>query len=54
MAVESNGRLPEPGQKGMNGHAISPRSKAAKEQMGFRIFSIIPRYDYSRWQLGNS
>jgi hypothetical protein len=44
MAVEGNGRLAEPGQKGMNGHAIAPRSKTAKKQKGFSIFSMISRY----------
>ena len=44
MAVESNGKLPEPGQKAMNGHAIAPRSKTAKKRKGSSLFSFISRY----------
>lgn len=44
MAVEGNGRAAEPGQKGINGHAVVPRSKSAKKQKGFSLFSIISRY----------
>lgn len=52
MAADSNGRLVEPGQKGMNGmnghangHATTPRSKPVKKQKGFSLFSTISRYD---------
>jgi hypothetical protein len=45
MAVESNGRLVEPGQNGSNGSVVPLRSKAAKKQKGgFSIISIISRY----------
>lgn len=43
MAVESNGRLVEPAHKGMNGYASVPRSKAAKSQKSFSIFSTVTR-----------
>lgn len=47
MAADSNGKLVEPGQKGMNGHATAPRAKAARKQKGFSIFSTVSRYDES-------
>ncbi|KUJ19218.1 uncharacterized protein LY89DRAFT_484618 [Mollisia scopiformis] len=43
MAVDSNGRLVEPGHKGMNGHATASRSKPAKKQQSFSVFSTISR-----------
>lgn len=43
MAVEGNGRVVEPGQKAANGHAVAPRSKAAKAKKGFGLFSILTR-----------
>jgi hypothetical protein len=45
MAADSNGRLVEPGLKGMNGHATTPKSKPVKKQKGFSLFSTIFRYD---------
>lgn len=44
MAVESNGRPAEPGKKGMNGHAIAPKTKAPKKKGGFSLVSMISRY----------
>jgi hypothetical protein len=45
MAVDSNGRLAEPGHKGMNGHAKAPKPKPAlKKKGGFSLFSMIARY----------
>ncbi|KAH9219876.1 hypothetical protein DL95DRAFT_384089 [Leptodontidium sp. 2 PMI_412] len=44
MAVESNGRAVEPGQKGMNGLAKAPRSKPVpKSKKSFSLFSILSR-----------
>ncbi|CZT48628.1 related to Similarity to mucins, glucan 1,4-alpha-glucosidase and exo-alpha-sialidase [Rhynchosporium secalis] len=44
MAVESNGRAGEPGQKGMNGHAKAPRSKPVrKSTKSFGLVSFIFR-----------
>jgi len=55
MAVESNGRLPEPGQKGMNGHTKAPRiSTPVKKQKGFSIFSTISRYFFLPMKFCNS
>ncbi|KAK2624633.1 hypothetical protein QTJ16_005826 [Diplocarpon rosae] len=43
MAVESNGRSVDPGQKGLNGRGKAPRSKPAPKKKGFGLFSIISR-----------
>ncbi|KAH8672014.1 hypothetical protein BGZ60DRAFT_504966 [Tricladium varicosporioides] len=43
MAVESNGRLAEPGKKGINGHAIAPKTKASKKKGSFSLVSMISR-----------
>jgi hypothetical protein len=43
MSADSNGRLAEPGQKGMNGHVKAPFSKPVKKAKGFSLFSTISR-----------
>ncbi|TAQ87584.1 hypothetical protein B7494_g4088 [Chlorociboria aeruginascens] len=44
MAVSMNGNgKVEPGQKGLNGHAIPPRSKTVKARKGFTLWSSISR-----------
>lgn len=43
MAAESNGRVAEPGQKGMNGSVKAPLSKPVKTAKGFSLFSTISR-----------
>jgi hypothetical protein len=45
MAVDSNGKLAEPGKKVMNGHVKTPKPKPAKKQNGFSILSAISRYE---------
>jgi hypothetical protein len=47
MAVDSNGRLAEPGSKGMNGSVNVSKPKPAKKQKSFSIFSTISRYAFS-------
>ncbi|EKD21228.1 uncharacterized protein L3040_000730 [Drepanopeziza brunnea f. sp. 'multigermtubi'] len=43
MATDSNGQAIKPSQKGMNGHAKTPRSKAAPTKKSFSLISIISR-----------
>jgi hypothetical protein len=48
MAVDSNGKLAEPGKKGMNGHAKGPKPKPVvkKPKSSFSLFSTISRYAF--------